>query len=593
MKNNDIPYKTKIKNILYVIRFLYKINRKLYFIRIPVMLLQTLTTITSVFFVKEILNGIVQDKPMLTILMYAAFLAIANLILSLTNQVISIIDTQEVEKTNHKIKLMLGEAFSSMPYYIIENPQVRDFMSALSSSNSFLTIIEYFTGLINAIINVCTYIAIVLTLHPLIVVLILTTVVFQIIVYKCKRNREFKWRGAQLPIIRKFNYFFNILSDPRSGKEIRVNQLKTYFVNKGKAEYEDNCIPIIKKNAKESNLLYYSVEIMQLLQKGVVYALLGHKVIYGGLLIGDFSAYFSSIVLLTDSLSGLVGCFSNLLTCGFFANQFRLCMEYVKVKKTSAENNISIPDKVSLEFDDVSFKYPNNDMYVLKNVSFKLNPGETLSIVGINGSGKSTIVKLICRFYEPTSGKIKINGIPINEIDPFVFHKYISAVFQDYKLFSFSVEENIAMNDKKTDQKEIYNCIVSVGLSEKIQGLPNKIQTYIYKDFDESGIEFSGGECQKTVIARSIYKKAPLMILDEPTASLDPIAEYELYKMFYDITKDKTAIYISHRLSSTKYTDKIIVLADGKVTEMGNHEELMSCNGLYKKMFDTQAQYYL
>ena len=121
-------------------------------------------------------------------------------------------------------------------------------------------------------------------------------------------------------------------------------------------------------------------------------------------------------------------------------------MEYVKVKKTSAENNISIPDKVSLEFDDVSFKYPNNDMYVLKNVSFKLNPGETLSIVGINGSGKSTIVKLICRFYEPTSGKIKINGIPINEIDPFVFHKYISAVFQDYKLFSFSVEENIAMN---------------------------------------------------------------------------------------------------------------------------------------------------
>lgn len=593
MKNNDIPLRTKISNVIYVLKFLYHINKKLYIIRIPLMLIQTATSVSSVFFVKEILNGIMQNKNMYTTLMYAVLLAITNMILALLNQLVSIIDSRELEKTNHKIKLLIGEAFSTMPYYLVEDPQIRDFMSAVSSSNSFLTIIEYTTGLVGAIVNVCTYIAIVLTLHPVLILLIITTVAFQIIIYKCKRNREIKWQSAQLPIVRKLNYFFNILSDPRAGKEIRVNKLKDFFIKKGNTEYENNCIPIIKKNAKESNFLFYSVEIMKLLQKGCVYALLGYKVICGNLQIGDFSAYFSSIELLTDSLSGLVGCFSNLMTCGYFANQFKICMEQIKNKKASSKSKMIIPKNISLEFVDVSFKYPQTDRYVLKNVSFILNAGETLSVVGINGSGKSTIVKLICRFYEPTSGQIKINGIPLNEIDPFSLHKYMSVVFQDYKLFAFSFQENITMSDEQPDQEEVYKCVDFVGLSEKICTLPNKINTYMSKDFDELGIEFSGGECQKTAIARAMYKKSPLLILDEPTASLDPIAEYQLYKMINDITKNKTAIYISHRLSSTKYTDKIIVLEDGEVKEVGNHEELMAQKGLYKEMFDTQAQYYL
>ena len=215
-----------------------------------------------------------------------------------------------------------------------------------------------------------------------------------------------------------------------------------------------------------------------------------------------------------------------------------------------------------------------------------------MSVVGVNGAGKSTFVKLLCRFYDPTAGEILFNGIPVGKIPYAQYIDLIGVVFQDFKLFSFSVRENIALSEE-ADRDRLRSCIEQSGLLEKIEGLPKGEDTMVDKQFDPEGIEFSGGEGQKLAIARAIYKNAPVVILDEPTSALDPIAEYDIYRRFSMLSKGKCTVYISHRLSSTKFTDKIAVFSDGFLKEYGNHQELMAVdNGIYKKMFTMQAQYY-
>ena len=230
---------------------------------------------------------------------------------------------------------------------------------------------------------------------------------------------------------------------------------------------------------------------------------------------------------------------------------------------------------------------------ILKNISIKLKAHETLSIVGINGAGKTTFVKLLCRLYEPTEGEILINGINISSIPYEQYYKLLSVVFQDFKLFPFTVRENIQLCING-DPVRLAESIRESGLSAKIDSLPNGVNTMVFKEFDENGIEFSGGEGQKMAIARAIYKNAPIVILDEPTSALDPIAEYEIYQHFNSLAKGKSTIYISHRLSSTRFTDKVAVFSDGNLAEYGSHAQLMEIDGgIYKNMFQTQAQYYI
>ena len=229
---------------------------------------------------------------------------------------------------------------------------------------------------------------------------------------------------------------------------------------------------------------------------------------------------------------------------------------------------------------------------ILEHVNITVRQGETLSIVGVNGAGKTTFVRLLCRFYEPTAGEIFVNGIPAKDIALEDYYKLIGVVFQDFSLFSFTVAENIAM-DTEPDTEKLDDAIVKCGLTERIKTLPRGVDTYIYKEFDPNGIELSGGEGQKVAIARAVYRDAPIIIFDEPTSALDPIAEYNIYRNFHELANGKTAIYISHRLSSTRFTDKIAVFANGTVSEYGTHDELMQTDdGIYRKMFSMQAKYY-
>jgi ATP-binding cassette subfamily B protein len=245
-----------------------------------------------------------------------------------------------------------------------------------------------------------------------------------------------------------------------------------------------------------------------------------------------------------------------------------------------------------IEFKNVSFKYPDSENYALKNFSMKLKIGEKLAIVGMNGSGKTTMIKLLCRLYDPTEGEILLNGVNIKKFKHSEYSRLFSVVFQDYILFPHKLGENVAVSTEY-EKDRVEEALTGAGFGERLETLEKGLDSYIYTDFDDDGIEISGGEAQKIAIARAVYKEAPFILMDEPTASLDPIAEYEIYSNLDNIIGSKTAIYISHRLSSCRFCEKIAVFDKGQLIQTGSHSELIKDeNGKYYEMWTAQSQYY-
>lgn len=596
-KGKKIKDKVSIKNtflnITFMVKYLFGVNKSLFLIRIPLLILDTLSAVVSMLLLRALLNELTGNCDIKIAILFAVGFAFSNFALVLIKRLVDIVDKRQLEKTKLRIRMALAKAVSKMPLSDIDDPRFRDFISRAESSDSFSGILDCITSFLGAIINVVTYIAIVLTVGPIILLLVGFVITIQLVINRLKQNSEYKWHVKQAPVYRKMMFLNDILSNLQFGKEMRVYTLQEYFLDKGKINFKKSFLPNLKKSVIEAEGLGFITEIAKVFQKLVIYIVLGVKVIFNGMAIGDFSLYLSSADKLTNCLSCLVETISKLMTCGIFAEEFRYCITLSEEKQKMYGNKV-VPDDgdLSIEFCNVSFKYPNTETYVLKNISFKLNSGESMSLVGVNGAGKSTIVKLICRFYEPTEGNIFICGINIKELSSDEYIRLIGVVFQDFKLFSFSVKENISMS-VDFDEDRIKQSIDKSGLGKKIENLSNGSETYISREFDENGVEFSGGEGQKLAIARAIYRNSPIIILDEPTAALDPIAEYDVYSRFNELSKSKTAIYISQRLSSTRFTDKIAVLDGGKIVEFGSHNDLILNDGVYSEMFNMQKQYYL
>lgn len=582
-----------ISNISFVMRYLYETNNTLYFVRLPLILLRTMSSLINIYLFSNLINELTTNGNIKTTIILIMSFAVTNFLISLTRRFISKYDQREQEKTMLKIKYNLGKTISAMPLSEIEQPRLKDFISLAQDTASFLKIIDGLTNFFSSMIGIITYVSIIIIVQPWIVILVTINLIIQLIISKLKLNFNNKWRLIQISTLRKLWYYEGLLCDARCGKELRVNILKNWIINKINITYDKECMPIIKSNANELSTLDFFSQVLRIAENIVIYILLAYKVVFDNMQIGDFSFYLSGATNLTSALLDFSKSISELNECGTFAKEFCYCIELSKEKSCVYGNKKHENNDLSIEFKNVSFKYPNTDNMVLKNISFKINTGETLSLVGVNGSGKSTLVKLICRFYDPTEGEIYLGGVNIRDYDTDEYIKLLGVVFQDYRLFSFSVLENITMGSEKDLNRFEYS-IMHSGIKDKIDSLTHKEDTFIYKDFDEQGVEFSGGEGQKLTICRALYKNSPVIILDEPTASLDPIAEYEMYKSFNKITEGKTAIYISHRLSSTRFTDKVAVLENGILCEFGNHSELMKIEGgVYRNMFSMQQQYYI
>ncbi len=324
-----------------------------------------------------------------------------------------------------------------------------------------------------------------------------------------------------------------------------------------------------------------------------VYIYVGLKTLAGLLSLGELFKFISSIVLFNNGFNGFLNSFNELRV----NNDFLIVLfDFLDIPSHMYQGSLTTEKrtdrKYDIEFRNVSFKYPATEQYALKNVSLKFVVGQRMAVVGMNGSGKTTFIKLLCRLYDPTEGEILLNGIDIRKYNYNFYMSIFSVVFQDFKLFSFSLGQNIAAGIV-VDKQRAEDSLDKVGLSERLSSMPKGLDTPLYKDFDEDGVEISGGEAQKIAIARALYKNAPFIVLDEPTAALDPIAEFEIYSKFNEIVSDKTVIYISHRLSSCRFCDDIAVFNDGELIQRGSHDMLIGDEyGKYFALWNAQAQYY-
>jgi len=591
MDNNKLKLTDVFKNIIFTVKLVFDLNRCFVFIQLFAFILQVLTPLVNMYFIKEIIDAISNREEINQIFLLVVGMAVVSLAVALVNRILSSCISEQSEKTAHKMKYYLGTVVSKMKYSDIEQPKIKAFIS-LAESNSFTEIITDAANIILTFINLGVYSAIVLVVQPWIVLLLIISIVLQCIFNKLTLNIDYNWEVISSHELNELDSIWYMLCDVKYGKELRVNLLKSWLMGKYK-QARKKFYSVGYTWLKKTIVVESFSKIIKLIENISVYLILAYKVVFSSMTLGDYSFYLGSTFNLTGALSSFISAIAHMIGNGMFARDFRYLVNLAKdAEEESTFDGLSGVERIEIEFRNVSFKYPNTEKYVLKDVSFKIHSGEKISLIGENGAGKTTIVKLICKFYEPTDGEIFINDISTKELSQRAIAEKLSIVFQDFKLFSFSIAENVAMK-MNINEKKVCECLEYSGVAEKVKTLPKGINTLLSKEFDSEGIELSGGEGQKVAIARAFYKNAPFIILDEPTAALDPIAEYDIYKSFAELTSGRTAIYISHRLTTTRFTDKIIVLSNGGICECGTHAQLIQVeNGIYRNMFETQSQYY-
>lgn len=433
---------------------------------------------------------------------------------------------------------------------------------------------------------------------PVSYLLLLGLLVFSIYVgSRCEaRQGKIRYNCDQIEVRngRIYWFFFNLINNYSMGKDIRIFKMSDMILNRGRkarGEIENAQKQAIRDSMKVGTwaLLVHNLFTV------AVYAYVGIKAIYGMITLGEVTKYISAITLLQAQISVVFSLIIQTNTQNTYLESYHKLMA---VKNEKYDGTLPVEKRLDneyeLEFRNVSFHYPNNDKMVLQNVSFKLKTGQKLALVGQNGAGKTTFIKLLCRLYDPTEGEILLNGIDIRKYDYEEYIRLFSIVFQDYKIFSFSVAENVAAGPEY-DREQVIKSLREAGIYERVQEMKSGIDSRLLKDQqdgDEEGIEISGGEKQKIALARALYRDAPMVILDEPTSALDPIAEQDIYTRFNEMVADKTALFISHRMSSCRFCDEIAVFDEGRIVQNGTHEELVA-DGIYRRMWEAQAQYYV
>lgn len=412
-----------------------------------------------------------------------------------------------------------------------------------------------------------------------------------ILVVAMKMNKAwFKASDEYSRLDRMFYYFLNMFSDYSTGKEIRLYKEQNLIKHTATDILLTDGEKLLKKVSLNSAKSSSFVAILGAIVGFGIYLFIGVKGLYGLFGIGSLVLYCGSFMQIINGIMKMAATF------GKTEEMVPLVNYYFDIMNTKDDmqygDKVLDTDRFELEFKNVSFRYPNAENYSLKNINIKIKNGEHLAVVGRNGSGKTTFIKLMCRLYDVTDGEILINGINIKDYTKESIIQLYSVVFQDFRIFSLPLNDNVC-SGKEHNRNKLYNCLEQANIKERVERLPNRDDTVLYKDMDKAGVEISGGEAQKLALARALYKDSPVVILDEPTASLDPIAENEIYSRFNSFTQNKTAIYISHRLSSCAFCSRIAVFDKAELVETGTHNELLNNSGKYSELWNAQAQYYL
>lgn len=535
-------------------------------------------------------NGKGVDRVILSIAGIVGF----YFFLQIMNNVVYMLYHIVWEKTWGRIYVRSLKPLYRADYDKLESPEYKNLYSQYTGYVRSSTLNEYnaVMELLSSVLSILVFGTMISMLHPLIAAGLVVMAVVHYFAKKPLVKIQHKMNIRLVANDRKFKYATAIATDFENAKEIRLYNMHGWVKS-----VTDDCIAEHRK--VHSIIQWYTFFVgfchnaLHLLRDGFAYVYLILMFMNGELTPGDFVLYFTAITSFSTTLNNLTERFNEIHKYDLQVSEIRKT-EKIESSRTRGEG-IPVPHKdAEIEFRGVSFRYPNAKEDTIRGISFKIGAGERLAVVGINGAGKTTLVKLLCGLYLPTEGEILLNGHPVNEYNINEYYSVFSAVFQDINVLPLTIAENVAcsIDNNKIDREKVHTALEYAGLWEKVSSLEKGMDTYFDKEVHAKAVDFSGGEKQKLALARAIYMDRPFLILDEPTSALDPIAENKMYLQFNEITKNNTALFISHRLASTRFCDRIIHMEKGKIIEYGTHDELMKMNGKYAEMFRIQSQYY-
>lgn len=583
-------------------------------------LIEALKPLVPIYLTAKLVNELAENSDIEKIRFWAILLVVASFLVQLIGAIISRWERAEELLVSQRLNRLYSDKFLSMDFESVDAASTQHLRSQIRQNDNWsgwgmrrsLYILKQGTHAVFLIVG-AFLLSLKLFLTPVpegkgnlqllntwwlglifILMVIGLTILSPILQNRGDRYWAKASEGAKMGN-RLYSFFgFQMFSELERATDMRMYRQEILALEKLK---EENTFGLNGEIAEFSKgpmgFLKFGSQAVASLLMGIVFLYVGIKAWAGAFGVGQVTQYVGALLALSNGVSLLVE------SLGLMENNTEFLKDsykFLDIPNTMYQGGLTVEKgshrKYEIELRNVSFRYPETEEWALKNVSIKFNVGERLAMVGANGSGKTTLIKLLCRLYDPMEGEILLNGIDIRKYDYKEYMSIFSVVFQDFKLFALPLGENIAVSTNY-NRDRAYKVLKDAGLDLDKANFPNGLDTYLYKNISEKGVEVSGGEAQKIAIARALYDDAPFLILDEPTASLDPIAEAEIYQQLNQIVGDKTAIFISHRLSSCRFADRVVVLDKGEIIEQGRHDELVGeKDSKYYELWQSQAQYY-
>lgn len=592
------PKYSRFGCLVWAIKNLWRLDKSFVFFIFAAVPIAVISPLVSSYFSKYLIDSIGAEKPFADLAWIVIFFITASLTLNVLS---NFINARCNSRRYYPTCVYQTEMGYTQGYKTdFENHEKQDYKKIsgyawrdASSGNCALEFIwTDLSGALIHLLGIVTYASLLAFINPIVFVVVIIVSILSYFTTLWQNKYYEKHKHLWEKESRKAGYLGGLSENLQVAKDIKLYGLEEWL-NKMMSDYRAHIIMWNKRCRLRGLWASILAGLMTLIQNGVAYVVLIGMLLAGSLSAGDFVFYFGIVGSVAGFLHGVVGDVAKLNKRADKIAYYREFYDYPN--KFNYGKGCELPTgAVTIELRDVWYKYDGAEDYTLKGINLTLQAGESLALVGVNGAGKTTLVKLICGFYRPTKGEILVNGKLIDEYNIHEYYTMISAVFQEIRPVCFTMFEYVASADinRPTAREDAVTAMKLAGIWEKIESLENGIDTHLMKGVYDDGVDLSGGEMQKLVLARAIYKNGSVLILDEPTAALDPIAENNLYLQYRELTHGKTSIYISHRFASTRFCDRILLLGDGIIKESGTHDELMEQNGQYAYMFGVQAKYY-
>ena len=604
----------KMKSVFSAFKEMHRLEKRLVPISVVVAIVMAVMPFVNIWFTSKIIDLLDMGAQINELILYIALAVGINLVLFFFNYFLGDMYYMYRSLMYNKELQNISSKLYKIEYHKLEDSNFKELVHKHSEAqdrvfSSFVQfswmLRDFLSGMITLIISVIIIIplfkigftktgntyferpAFLLTIFGSIAIMVVI-----ILIVALKMNKAwFKASDEYSQLDRMFYYFLNMFSNYNTGKEIRLYKEQNLIEHAATDILLTDGEKLLKKVSLNSAKSSSFIAILGAVVGFGIYLFIGVKGLYGLFGIGSLVLYCGSFMQIINGIMKMAATFGKTEEMVPLVN-YDFDIMKTENEMTYGGKELDLTDKFEIEFKNVSFKYPGSNNYSLKNINLKINNGEHLAVVGRNGSGKTTFIKLMCRLYDVTEGEILINGVNIKDYTEESINRLYSVVFQDFQMFSLPVSDNISA-DKKYDRERMLDCLEQANIKDRILNMPNKENSYLYKDIDKTGVEISGGEAQKLALARALYKNSPVVILDEPTAALDPVAENEIYNRFNSFVENKTAIYISHRLSSCVFCSRIAVFDNARLAETGTHSQLLETKGIYSELWNAQAQYYI